>query len=156
MISTSHSSTDGVTTDEDGSFVLERVPRDLVYLRLDGEDILSHEYGRNEQNLATLAGEGVEDLTIVVGLRVHLQVTLSDPARATQVVVLDAEGECVQINVIQGNSRREGLDASLEAGRTDVLTVPDSAATLVLLLDGEEVARQELNLVRGVVTQVRF
>ncbi len=107
-------------------------------------------------DLATLAGEDIEDLIIVVGLRVHLQVSLSDPAQATRVIVLDAEGERVEIDRIQGNSRREGYDAPILRGRTDVLTVPDSATILVLLRDGEEVGRQELTLVRGEVLQVRF
>lgn len=157
VVGTSHSTADGVVTGEDGAFELAEVPRDLVYLRLDGEGIMSMEYGRHvEGGLAALAGERIADLEIVVGLRLHLQVTLADPDAADTLEVLDGEGQPIEINVIMGTSRRESRSVGFQDGRTDVLTVGDSAATLRLSKDGREVSRRSVTLVRGEVNQVRL
>jgi protocatechuate 3,4-dioxygenase beta subunit len=160
VVSTSHSSVDGVRTGADGRFELKDVPRDLVYLRVNGEDTLPVEYGRHvEGGLAALggarAGEGrLEDLEIVVPLRVRLRVELSNPAEADAVAVLDEAGEPIVINVIAANGRREDERMPIVAGRTEVLTVTDSAATLVLLAGNSEVRRVPLALRRGDVNVV--
>ena len=78
-LGTQHSTTAGTVTGEDGRFRLERVPRDLVYLRLEGDSIIVLEYGRDAKGgLQSLFGKDPKDLEIVVTVRVHLKVEIED------------------------------------------------------------------------------
>lgn len=157
VVSTTHGTTEGVVTDEDGAFELGDVPRELVYLRIDGEDVISTEYGRHVPGgLGELARGALEELEIVVPLRVHFQVEVADPSLADEVAVLDGDEHEIVINLIQADSRRENEHMPLIDGRSDVLTVTDDAATLVLLRDGQPVARHELQLERGRVNRIQL
>jgi hypothetical protein len=158
VVSTSHSSVEGVRTGPDGRFELASVPRDLVYLRVDGEDTLPVEYGRHvEGGLAALSGVAagqLANLEIVVPVRMRLRVELSNPTEADGVEVLDAAGQRIVINVIAARGRREDERMPVTAGRTEVLTVTDSAATLVLFKGEREVRRVPLALTPGDVNLI--
>jgi RNA polymerase sigma-70 factor (ECF subfamily) len=156
VVSTNHAGQPRSTeTDAEGKFELENMPRELVYLRIDGDDVVSEDWGRrNEGGLAALSNGRVEELEVVVRLRVRMQVHLADPAEADAVRVLDADGAAVVINLIQAGSRSEREVFPLVAGRSDVLTVDDSAATLVLEREGQEVRRVPLALQRGELNRV--
>ena len=94
VISTYHARAEGTSTDAEGRFVLDEVPKDLVYLRLDGADTLPLEWGRHlEGGLARLVGGDFDDLVITVGRRAHFQVALADPAEADELSMLDADAE---------------------------------------------------------------
>ena len=156
VLSTWHSSIEGTVTDERGHFELEHVPRELVYLRLDGEESVPVEYGRHvEGGLGELSRGRLQDLEITVPLRVRLRVLLAAPGEADAVAVLDENGERITINVFEARGRHESPTVRLSEGRSEVLTITDSATTLVLLRGEDEVRRVPLTLVRGVVNEIR-
>jgi RNA polymerase sigma factor (sigma-70 family) len=147
-------------SNDEGEFELERVPRELVYLRIDGAEIISDDWGRHTPGgLAELSDGRIEDLRIEVRVRMRAQVFLSDPDEADRLRVLRRDGSPLRINLVRGDGRREVDEATVErdtegGGRTEVLTLDDSAATLVLLRGDEEVRRVTLALQRGVLNRV--
>lgn len=151
VVSTNHAGQPrGTVSGEEGRFELANMPREPVYLRIDGEDVISGDYGRSvEGGIAALSDGRVEELEVVVRLRVHMQAHLADPSEADTLRVLTAEGVPIVINQIQAGSRREHEVMPLVDGRSEVLTVDDSSATLVLQREGKEVRRVPLALQRG-------
>jgi hypothetical protein len=147
-------------SNDEGEFELERVPRELVYLRIDGAEIISDDWGRHTPGgLAELSDGRIEDLRIEVRVRMRAQVFLSDPDEADRLRVLRRDGSPLRINLVRGDGRREVDEITVErdaegGGRTEVLTLDDSAATLVLLRGDEEVRRVTLALQRGVLNRV--
>lgn len=164
IIGTSHDSRPGVVTDSEGRFELLRVPRSLVYLRVDGDTILPNEYGRfveermdpDDPRPRGLPESEIEELEIPVEQRCHLRVLLSDPGAADMVGILDGTGRELVINVIQAGSRRENETMPLIDGRSETLAVPDTGRTVVLYLRGEEVGRMPVELEPGEVVEVTF
>ncbi len=157
VISTQHETTEATVTDADGHFVLARVPKDLVYLRIQGTDVIPLEWGRGlAGGLARLAGERPEELEITVERRCHFQVELEVAAEADQVGVLDAQGNELVISAFHGNGRSEGERQTLLEGRSAMLAVGDRAATLVLYRLGGEVRRVPLRLTPGEPTSLRL
>ncbi|HTF90237.1 MAG TPA: sigma-70 family RNA polymerase sigma factor [Planctomycetota bacterium] len=162
-VSTSHAGVDGTTTDSEGRFELKNVPSSLVYLRIDGEDIVPLEYGRWAEgdprfakSIRELPRDRIESLEIKVGRRLHFQVEIADPAFADEVAVLDGDGEAVELSVFSGNSRREGGRQPVLDGRSDVIACPDNGVMIVLRKNKAEVSRRKLELKAGEVTTVRF
>jgi RNA polymerase sigma-70 factor (ECF subfamily) len=156
--STFHSQGKVATTDAEGRFVLQRVPKEHVYLRLDGEDILPLEYGREEAHGIAGASHGeVESLELRVQVRHHFQVELSGPEATTvdEIEVLDGAGTRLPINLFLGNSRRTTDSVELKDGKSDALVVTEDARTLVLRSKGVEVRRAPLHLVAGQLNIVR-
>lgn len=156
IVSTSHAHASVVdTSDAEGKFELVNVPRELVYLRIDGEDILSDDWGRRAPGgLAALSDGRIEELEVVVRRRVHLQVHLTEPAEADALRILDEAGEPITIDLIQAGGRRSMPEMPLVGGRSDVLSVHDGATTLVLVRQGEEVRRATLALQASGVNRV--
>lgn len=157
--STFHSRGKVATTDAKGQFVLQRVPRERVYLRLEGESILPLEYGREDPlGLSGPSHGEVETLELRVQLRYHFQVEIAGPEAKTadEIKVLDAAGETVLINLFMGNSRRTTDSVELKDGKSDALVVPEDARTLVLLSKGVELRRVELHLSPGELNIVRL
>jgi RNA polymerase sigma-70 factor (ECF subfamily) len=153
-ISTSHDRVDGATTDAQGRFELRNVPMSLVYLRVDGESILPVEYGRyveddpraRDTQLRELPRERITELEIRVEARCHLQVELAVQDFADQLAVLDGAGREVSISLFDANGRQDTERFPLHAGRSAMLSVPESGRTLVLFKAGVEVARLALEL----------
>jgi hypothetical protein len=144
-------------TDEQGRFELRLLPRERVYLHLDGESILPREFGRSPGGIEEESGGKVEELVIRVGLRRHLKVELApDPAAVIDhVCVLDDRGERLRLHLFEGSSRTEADSLPLQDGRSDVLVVSDEARTLVLLHGDLEVRRVPLHLRAGSVNVIR-
>ena len=162
-LSTSHAGLDGTTTDADGRFVLLNLPKSLVYLRIDGEDIVPLEYGRYvdgdtrfAKSIRELPADKIEQLEIRVGRRCHFQVELADPSFADELSVLDGEGDPVELSVFAGNSRRDGPRQELRGGRSEVIACPDDGVMLVLRKSGAEVSRRKLELKPGEVLSLRL
>jgi protocatechuate 3,4-dioxygenase beta subunit len=156
--STFHSQGKVATTDAEGRFVLERVPKERVYLRLDGEDILPLEYGREDpRGIAGPSHGEFESLELRVQVRYHFQVELTGPEAKTadEIEVLDGAGGQIPINLFTGNSRRTTDSVELKEGKSDALVVPEDARTLVLLSKGVELRRAPLHLVAGELNIVR-
>jgi RNA polymerase sigma-70 factor (ECF subfamily) len=157
VIQTQHEVAATVATDADGRFELRRVPKDLVYLRIQGSDVIPLEWGRQlEGGLARLVGESAEELTLTVERRCHFQVELEVPAEADQVGVLDADGNELTISEFHGNGRNDMERHALIEGRSATLAVGDRAATLVLYRAGGEVRRVGIRLHPGTPTQLRL
>lgn len=162
-VGTSHGSLAGTTTDAEGRFELKNVPDSLVYLRIDGEDLVPLEYGR-VTGLALLGGKAVsglprdriEDLQITVGRRCHFQVELNDPEFADELEVRDDAFKQVALSVFVGNSRRENDRQPLKQGRSEVIACPDDGVMLVLLKGGVEVSRRRIELRPGEVLKLSF
>src|SRR5262249_42527885 len=81
MAPTSHQASEQVQTDAQGRFELRRVPKSLVYLRIEGEGLIPLEYGRGGE----LPRDRIEDLAITVDLRCHFKIELADPTSADEV-----------------------------------------------------------------------
>ncbi len=155
-VSTQHAATEAVRTDAEGRFELQRVPRDLVYLRIEGPDTIPLEWGRHvEGGLRSLIGERNEDLRIAVERRCHFQVELARPDEADQLGLLDDAGNPLVISEFLGNSRRDTERHELVNGRSSTLAASDSARWLVLFKDGSEVLRLPIALAPGEPTVVR-
>ena len=157
VISTQHQSVRGTHTDADGRFELQRVPRDLVYLRIEGSDMIPLEWGRHlAGGLAKLVGEHHDELTIAVELRCHFQVELEVPAEADQLGILDADGHEMIISEFRGNNREERERHPIVDGRSAMLAVGDGATTLVLYRAGGEVRRTPVRLTPGTPSNLRL
>ncbi|MEM7202709.1 MAG: sigma-70 family RNA polymerase sigma factor [Planctomycetota bacterium] len=156
VIGTQHETVEGTVTDDDGRFVLEDVPRTLVYLRLDATDAIPLEWGRRiAGGLAEMVGENPEEFLITMGRRCNFQVELASADEADAVEVLDGLDERLVVSEFLGRSRREGRRHPLIEGRSNPLAVADQARFLVLMRDGEEVRRVPLRLTPGEHTVVR-
>src|SRR5262249_30871870 len=98
----------------------------------------------------------MDQLRIVVGLRLHLRVEASAAQPGDRVAVLDEKGAPLMINVFRGRSRNTTEDVELKEGRSDTLAVPDTATTLVLKRGETIVSRTPLALTAGEVNVVRL
>jgi RNA polymerase sigma factor (sigma-70 family) len=156
--STMHGRTEAVaTTDQEGRFTLRDLPKQHVYLRLDGDRILPLEFGRQVPGgLLELTGGDVEDLRIEVRVRMHVQVELLDPASADALAVLDGAGNTIIVNVFSGRGRQETDSLPLSEGKSPVFVVPDTAATLVLSKAGKKVRHAVLQLRADGVNTLRL
>lgn len=164
VVATSHDALDGVMTDDDGRFEIKDVPKSLVYLRVEGEDVIPLEYCRETEGapgdphaaFSALPKEEIESLKIVVDQRCHLQVELSDPAAADELAVLDGSGAVLTIDVFVGNGRNSNPRTPIVAGRSAALAVPDRGKTIVLYSAGREVSRAPVALQPGALQTVRL
>lgn len=156
IIATHHGSVEGTSTDENGLFVLTRVPRTAAYLRLEGAEIIPLEWGRHlAGGLEELSGAHPEELVITVERRCHFQVELGVPGEADELGVVDEQGNALVISEFFGNARNDTERHPLREGRSSTLAVSDHATTLVLYRAGAEVRRLPLRLAPGEPTIVR-
>jgi hypothetical protein len=145
----------GTTTDAAGRFKLERIPKEGVYLRLEGTNTLPLDFGRDVGIETAAKGQALDHLRIEVPVRCHMRVDLGDDRDfADAVEVLGPRGRPVAIDIFLGNSRRTSQRAKLAEGRTDVLAVREDSGTVVFLKGGKEVGRKNIKLVPGSVTTV--
>src|SRR5262249_6715484 len=141
----------------DGRLELQGVQKRRGYLRPAGSPTLPLEYGRDVRGgLLALSGGDVEHLRLVASTRMHVQVELADAASADGLMVLDDKGAAIAVNVFEGRSRTTTGRLPLQNGRSPVLVVPDTAATLVLAKGDSEVRRVPLSLQLGEVNRVRL
>jgi RNA polymerase sigma-70 factor (ECF subfamily) len=130
----------------DGSFSFYDVAREGTVLRLDGIGIVPRIY--------ELDGDAIMDIT--VARYAHLQVHASTAQGGDQIGVLDENGEELAIHIIQGSKRLIMRRADLVEGRSEVISVPDHAATLVLFSGEDPLRRLPLQLAHGSVNQIRL
>jgi protocatechuate 3,4-dioxygenase beta subunit len=140
-----------VTSDEEGRF------------RIDGAARAATSIGVQAPELPTIVRRSlaeepdVGDLRIVVSRRVHAQVDLTDsPLQAETVMFVDDRGEPVQAIARHGEVSFGADRVALVERRSEVLSVPDAAAELVLLdRDQREVARVPVALKAGELNLIR-
>lgn len=140
---------EAVTTDADGAFVLEDVPREGVELSVEHPDVMHQADFRIARPAGAATGDDdvLEGLDLVVRLRLSFQVVLEDPGEADGVRVLDERGEDLWLYV--QTAERYGVSEDnweLTEGRSKHLFVEEGARTLVLLRGDEEVRRMPLDL----------
>jgi len=104
--------------------------------------------------LGELSQGKLEELEIVVPVRVHFRVELTDAQMADEVGALDQDGQAVALNVIQGNRRDEMERYTLVDGQSEILTVHDRTETVVLYKAGEEVERIPVRFQPGDVNRI--
>jgi len=163
IIGTSHDALDGTTTDENGHFEMLDVPKSLVYLRVEREDVLPLEYCRyvpgDSRFIDTpreLPKDKIESLDIRVDRRAHVQVELADAAFADEFVLLDDKDKPLEVSIFIGQGRREGRRAPIVDGKSYVTAGTDRAKTLVLYKAGVEVGRRGIKLAAGETTTIRW
>jgi RNA polymerase sigma-70 factor (ECF subfamily) len=130
-----------VTTDEDGRFSFDRVPREHVFLEIGGDAIVRTDW-------PIPAGIDPTKVEIFVEARCRLEVRLAPPTdRADQVMILDAEDRALQIVNTNSERTRGASFVTLENGRSGVLSVSSNARKLELKKNGTVVETRELSLV---------
>jgi len=141
---------EAVVTGEDGAFEFRNVPKKGILVIASGDTILGAGGG--------LAGfPDPAHLELVANLRLHLQVEVTEPKdRVDRLQVLDAEGRTVLLSVFHGVGAHASFEMPIRDGRSDVLSVEERAATLVLYRGDEEIARLPLVLAPGPTNVVRY
>ena len=138
-----------VLTDEDGAFEFLKVPKGEIGVLVQGDEIL---FTGTRLEMES----DVEDIVLHATRRLHLQVELDAPhERADRMRVLDASGKPVVQHVMQAEGAYFHTEMKLVDGRSEVITVDDDAATLVLLRGEDEVVRIPLHLAPGETNVVR-
>lgn len=139
-----HSSTiseDGgaVTTDAEGRFELHDVPRGGCRLSLAGDGLLPTHVVLEER-------EDPADLELRVEARCHVRVELDAYDAADGAAFLDAEGEGLDVYLLESEGHTVSSSAPLSQGVSAVLSVSERARTLILTEEGLEVARLAISL----------
>ena len=136
-------------TDADGRFDLGRVAKEEVSLVVRGDAIV-------HLDVPPPLGDRPDDLRLVVAMRCHLKVEMQRPSEgATGFRVLDADGRALDITIYSGRNVRGSPQGTLTDGVSEVVTVEDSARTLVVLQGSKELRRIPLSLKPGPPTIVR-
>ena len=117
-------SQNATTTDAEGRFVLEEVPRAGVVLSVHGESVLN-----NQHPIETLASPVV----LEVGLRYRIQLELVDGGAAGRSFrFFDASGNAVLFQILAGGSITARQEGEFTDGRSPVVNVPETASEVVL------------------------
>lgn len=133
-------------TDATGTFDLGTVSRDGTFLEVDGPGLMP---------LRLAVSPGTESMTVVLPSRCDVRVLLPDADEADQMKILDGHGETLPLVSFRSDRRQAREQVSLWSGRSEVLSVTDNAATLVLLKDGQDVRRIPLQLQPGRLNEIR-
>ena len=129
-----------VKTDAEGRF-------EFAELALDGTELLLQDPRFLIRTVALAGFDDLERLELVEPLLCELQVDLTgDPDFADSVRVLDDDGRELETTETFDNGWSMGTEAQFRDGLTSVLSVRETAATLVLRKDGLEVLRRPLRL----------
>jgi RNA polymerase sigma-70 factor (ECF subfamily) len=149
------------TTDAEGRFSFAKLPREHVFLRVEGENILPFDYGCGPggvtRPIESVSSRKLDDLLLTVALRYHMQIELAAERAdlADTVSALDENGATIDINVFAGNSQMSSSNFELHGGRSPVVVVSEDAKTLVFMKSNHEVLRVPLALTLGQVNIVR-
>ncbi|MFN0205316.1 MAG: sigma-70 family RNA polymerase sigma factor [Planctomycetota bacterium] len=145
----------GVKTDENGKFIIKRIAKKDVWLRVNGGMIVPKEF-------AIGSSDDPEKLRFVVSERIHMKIELKDPSeKIDSFSVLDAGDRTMDIHVFFGDLRTTTQVAKLSAGKSVTVAIEETARTLVLykteteVYNRTEVRRMPLDLKPGEITVVR-
>jgi len=139
----------GTRTDAEGRFEFQALATRGTTLELQHEAFF----------IRTWSLEGHDDLErleIVEPVLCELQVELRDPAFADSIEVLDPEGQALEVLESWGAFLSAGQSASFADGKTSVLRIQETACTLVLRQDEQEVLRRPLRLDPGQRLELRL
>lgn len=143
-----------VRTDDEGRFTLRGISRRDLSLMVTGEGILLSTHDVPALDPGT-------DFEISVERQCHFRLILTDAdQKPLQFDVLDARGEQMQIVSQGGGEYMSTVRWLVTGGRTQVFTVGESAATLLLLrwngAGWDELDRLPLSLQPGDVNEIRW
>jgi RNA polymerase sigma-70 factor (ECF subfamily) len=139
-----------VRTDGEGRFVLHNVPKERIHLRVTGDAVMP--FFLRSADLGD-----PDDLELVVSVRHHVQVELTgDLAKADSVRLLDENDKAALLRVMRGGGSYTNRVAEIVNGRSQVISVADSAIAVAFYRDGEEVQRLPIRMVFGQVNLVRW
>ncbi len=139
------------TTDEEGRFRFEALPRQRLGLHATHPDVIPRSVTLGEEK-----APDPEDVTIVCERRYHLRVETDQPG-AAWLEAYDAEGERVMLNVFSAGGHMATRRYQLVDGKSEALSLADDARTIALFDgQGNELARRPLDLAFGVLNQMRF
>ncbi|QDV08277.1 ECF RNA polymerase sigma factor SigL [Planctomycetes bacterium Poly30] len=148
---TGHSSMPGPTTvtNDAGEFSLEAVPGSDVYLGYSGESVVPGTYEFPEEY-------DPASIKIRVPRRCHFRIEAAGPYEgATSAHILDADGRRLQASMHMANGSSGSMTVPLRNGQSEVLSVSEVAATLVLFEGTRDVGRMNLQLAPETVTVLR-
>ncbi|MDG1498924.1 MAG: carboxypeptidase-like regulatory domain-containing protein [Planctomycetota bacterium] len=140
---------DSTVTDEQGRFRLAEFPPVGVHLRLHSKSIESRVFELEE-------AWNDEVLRIEVVLSCQARIEVLDPALASRVTFLSDRGEPLMATTRSGNGSSSSTLIRLVEGRSEPITVPETATEVVLYLDGKEVGRQPVTLDPAQLTVLRL
>ena len=139
------------TTDPNGSFVLEGVPRDPEYLRLEGNAIVPNLFYELDPQVDR------ESLEIIASRRCQLQIDWGDwESRADKLHLIDANGDRVELMDLKGAGLSPRSSLTVTTGLSLVLAMPTTATYAVLSQDGVEVTRVPVNPIPGELELLRL
>lgn len=140
-----------VMTDAEGRFRFERMAYDELRLGLFDGPIATFEEHALEP------GFDPADVTLVVRERCHFFVELGlEPERADAFSLLDEEGERLPLYEASATMSSMRTEATLEGGRSEILSAREGPATLVLSKDDVEVQRLPIALEPGELNRIRL
>jgi len=128
-----------MVTGEDGVFWMHDVAREGAPLRLEGRRILPTQRAIPSPERMFVSPD--QELEIVVSLLAEMRVILREPAEADAFAVLDVDGQELELASERGKRRLTFRRGELVEGRSEVLSVSDEAAWLVLYR-GDEAVRE--------------
>ena len=140
--SVGHSSTPGpkTTTDEEGQFSLEEIPKSGVLLGYSGNNVVSGSFEFPDE-YDPLAME------IRVARRCHLRIEAAGEYNgATSAHILDSDGNRLQASRHNANGMSASMKIWLVEGKSEVVSVSEAATTLVLFEGEQELGRVDLGL----------
>ena len=138
-----------VTTDADGRFRFDPLVVRGTQLQLSRADSDMLKAVKLE------AERDYEAIEIRVPAPCHLRVLMqSDPALADTMVLLNAEGDSLPMTTMLGTVSIGAMAMGLEDGTSGLISTDESARTLLLYKEEEEVRRVGLELVAGEVNEV--
>lgn len=139
----------GLETDADGRFAFPALATRGTLLELQHEALFF-------AHVRLEGRDDLDDMEIVQPVLCELQIELADPDLADRIVVLDEKGAELQLIVSFGAFTSMAEWAEIEAGKTAVLRVQETARTLVLRRSDQEVLRRPVQLTPGSRTELRL
>jgi hypothetical protein len=140
-----------VRTDGDGRFAIAPMNVENVSLSVTGKAV-----ARMRERLELDPSMDLQHLEIQVAARCRFQVVLRNASDADSLMVLDGDGQGLQLQCTIGQRMLDSQLMYFADGRTETIEVDQRARVIVLLLRREEVARIDVRLKSGDVKVVRF
>ncbi len=137
------------STDDQGRFHFERVPRHGIRLTFESDEIVPTVRSLSEFEANPTAIE------IEVDARCHVSIELETPGMADRFEFEDADGGHLSVHVISETSHSSSTSGDFVNGRSGVVSVSGRATQLVLMLGNAEVERLPLTLFPGELNEIR-
>lgn len=128
------------TTDAEGRFVAEQMPRKAALLQLDGPTIVP-----------VLLDLAADETTVEYAIARRCGIRIAGANPRDHLEVLDASGEKLELHLITAGSRTSSRRMSATQG---VITVAETGVRVRFLRNGEEIETVDVKLKPGTVTEI--